>query len=133
MTLKVASKRESSEAPEMAAIVLENVSWETFERLMRDLDGRRLRLTYDDGRLALSAPISSRHEREKSLLNRMIGVVALEMSIPIADLGSTTGKRKKLLKAIEPDECWYVLNEPKVRGKFNIDLRRDPPPDFVLE
>src|SRR5438034_6171157 len=111
MTLKVASKRESSETPEMAAIVLENVSWETFERLMRDLDGRRLRLTYDDGRLAIMAPISGEHEKVKALLHDFVRLISLELKIPISSFGSMTWKRKRLLKAIEGDECYYVRTE----------------------
>ena len=34
---------------------------------------------------------------------------------------------------MEPDECFYVQNEPKVRGKHRWNPKRDPPPDLVIE
>src|SRR5205085_2408534 len=36
-------------------------------------------------------------------------------------------------KGLEPDACWWIASEPLVRGKTEIDLRRDPPPDLALE
>ena len=35
--------------------------------------------------------------------------------------------------ALEPDECYWVANEARVRGRDEIDLDRDPPPDLVIE
>lgn len=34
---------------------------------------------------------------------------------------------------LEPDNCFYFQNEPLIRGKLNLDLRQDPPPDLALE
>jgi Uma2 family endonuclease len=34
---------------------------------------------------------------------------------------------------LEPDECYYIRNEPKVRRRNDIELRRDPPPDVAIE
>ncbi len=36
-------------------------------------------------------------------------------------------------QGIEPDNCFYIQNEAKVRGKNRLDLTIDPPPDLVLE
>ncbi|MGH7176050.1 MAG: Uma2 family endonuclease, partial [Tepidisphaeraceae bacterium] len=47
--------------------------------------------------------------------------------------GSTTWKRKKKSRGIEPDECFYIQNEPRVRGRLDIDIDRDPPPDLAIE
>ena len=44
-----------------------------------------------------------------------------------------TFKRLKHERGLEPDECYWIQNEPHVRGKDKIDLRKDPPPDLVLE
>ena len=48
-------------------------------------------------------------------------------------LGSMTFKRPRKQRGLEPDECYWIQNEPLVRGKDEIDLRKDPPPDLVLE
>ena len=44
-----------------------------------------------------------------------------------------TFKRRKRRRGLEPDECYWIQSEPMVRGKDKIDLRRDPPPDLVIE
>ena len=33
---------------------------------------------------------------------------------------------------MEPDKCYYIQNEPLVRGR-TVDLEIDPPPDLVVE
>jgi Uma2 family endonuclease len=47
--------------------------------------------------------------------------------------GSTTFKRRKKKRGLEPDKCYWIANEAKVRGKKRIDLRSDPPPDLAIE
>lgn len=48
-------------------------------------------------------------------------------------LGSSTFKRKDLVKGLEPDECYCIQHQPQVRGKKTLDLRSDPPLDLVVE
>lgn len=55
------------------------------------------------------------------------------MAIPRRSLGSTTWKRRELGKGCEADECYYILNHPRVRSRLEIDLSVDPPPDLVIE
>ena len=50
-------------------IVLDGVSWSTYEALLRELEGRRFRITYDRGRLEIMT-VSLRHEFGKKLLGR---------------------------------------------------------------
>lgn len=38
-----------------------------------------------------------------------------------------------MAKGVEPDECYYIQNEAKVRNKDKLDLTIDLPPDLVLE
>lgn len=38
-----------------------------------------------------------------------------------------------MLKAIEPDQCFYIQHEATVRGKKRLDLTVDSPPDLALE
>jgi Uma2 family endonuclease len=77
--------------------------------------------------------ISSDHEYFKSLIGNLISRLAEEHDIPIASFGSTTFRKKALERGLEPDECYYVANERRVRGKRRLDLRRDPPPDLIVE
>ncbi len=113
---------------------LEGISWDTYERLRNDLDdsGQRVYITYDTGRMTLMAPRTD-HEWYKKMLARMIEAVSAELDIPIFSLGSTTWKRKDLKKGMEPDECYYIQHEPEVRGRLDLDLANDPPPDLALE
>ena len=34
---------------------------------------------------------------------------------------------------MEPDQCYYIQNEPLVWDKEQIDLSQDPPPDLAIE
>lgn len=120
-----------STAPAQHA-VLEGIRFETYERLLEDLRDRRVSLTYDRGVLEIMSP-SQQHERIKYLLGRLIGAMTLELGIPILGGGSTTFRRGDLQKGLEPDECFWVQNEAKIRGRMELDLRVDPPPDLAIE
>jgi Uma2 family endonuclease len=58
---------------------------------------------------------------------------AAYLGIEAEDLGSTTFRREDLERGFEPDSCFYIQNEERVRGKDRIDLAVDPPPDLVIE
>lgn len=118
--------------PDEQRLVLYNVDWATYQRLLHDLDGRHLRLNYDRGRLEIMTT-SSRHERWKKLLARFFEVLTEELNVPILGLGSFTFQREDLDRGLEPDECWYIAHEPDVRDREQIDLDVDPPPDLVVE
>jgi Uma2 family endonuclease len=59
-------------------------------------------------------------------------MLATERKIPIRRLGSTTWRRE-LRKGLEADQCYYVQHESLIRGRMDIDLQRDPPPDLAIE
>lgn len=44
-----------------------------------------------------------------------------------------TLKRQDMSVGKEPDSCYYIQNEARVRGKTTIDLTQDPPPDLAIE
>jgi Uma2 family endonuclease len=50
----------------------------------------------------------------------------------IKTMESTTLDRPGLKAGAEPDQRYYIANEPLVRGKI-VDLSVDPPPDLVVE
>jgi Uma2 family endonuclease len=118
----------------MDGIVLDGVSWETYERLREELDdrGQRVYITYDRGRMVLMSP-RPEHETWKRFIGRMVETFSMELNIPIRSVGSTTWRRREVEKGLEPDESYYVQREPSVRGRLGIDLRRDPPPDLAIE
>lgn len=115
-------------------ILLENVRWSTYEALLEDLgdDHPGTRLHYDRGLLEIMTT-SSEHEWIKKLVGRFLELMTLHRSIEIRSSGSATWKRKDLQRGFESDECYYVGHERVVRGKAEIDVTRDPPPDLVLE
>src|SRR6266850_5374066 len=72
-------------------LVLEGVSWETYESLLRDFEetGQRKRVTYDDGRMVIVSPLF-KHESWKLLLGRFVEAICDERDIPVCSSGSTT-------------------------------------------
>jgi Uma2 family endonuclease len=114
-------------------VVLNDVDWRTYERLLRALDERpALRLTYDRGVLEIMTT-SYKHEGFGHILGRFIVVLTEELGLPIKGGGSTTFRRRKKKRGLEPDECYWIQSEEQIRGKIEISLRTDPPPDLALE
>ncbi len=113
--------------------VLHNVSWETFEALLRDTgEDRGSRFAYDCGTLEIMTPLFE-HENPKSNFGNFIVALAEELDIEIISAGSTTLKRKLARRGIEPDTCYYIQNELAMRGRETLDLENDPPPDLAIE
>jgi Uma2 family endonuclease len=113
-------------------LILDGVSWRTYGRLLRAFDDRHLRLTYDRGDLEIMT-LSPEHERFKRLVGLLIGVLVEELGWDMAGFASMTFRSTRQRRGLEPDECYWIQNEPQVRGKDSIDLRHDPPPDLVIE
>jgi Uma2 family endonuclease len=115
-----------------ARVVLPNVSWETYERLLTDLSDCSVpHLTYDQGRLEIMSP-TAKHEQVNRNIERLMTISSLEMNVEVRSLGSTTFKREDIARGFEPDSCFYVQNEAVIRGKEELDLLVDPPPDIVF-
>src|SRR5438552_15970677 len=134
MMTAIAEQPPQAQTPEETTpmLVLENVSWETYESLLHDQQEQYVRITYDQGRMTVMSPLP-KHEYVKVLVGRMVGVLAMELNIPICSLGQTTWRRRDLLKGLEPDGCFYVQHEAIARGREEYDLTKIPPPDLVLE
>jgi len=114
-------------------MVLEGVSWTTYWGLIGDLESEPgKRLTYDRGTLEIMVPLPP-HEDYKKRIGRMVEATTEELEIEVRSLGSTTWQRQDLQKGLEPDQCYYIENERLVRGKADIDLTQDPPPDLAIE
>jgi Uma2 family endonuclease len=113
-------------------IVLSNIDWETYLTFSDKIVDRNVRCNYNGMDLELMT-ISPEHERAKTRLRRLLEALTVEMRIDIAGLGSMTCRRQDLEHGFEPDECYWIEHEPQIRGRDDIDLERDPPPDLLLE
>jgi Uma2 family endonuclease len=119
--------------PAEQRVVLHNVSWETYERILADhISSSSPHFTFDHGELEIVSS-SLEHERYVRRLDDVVKIVADEMDLETEGLGSTTFRREELERGFEPDCCFYVANAERVRGKNEIDLTADPPPDLVVE
>ncbi len=121
--------------PEQAAqkVILYNVSWETYERLL-DERGENVRplFNYDRGTLEIMVP-SFEHENLKHDISVLIEALAEELEIDLVGAASTTFRKGALSRGFEPDASFYFRHAERVRGKTRIDLTEDPPPDLVIE
>jgi Uma2 family endonuclease len=114
-------------------VMLQGITWQTYQSLVQDLESQPAkRLTYDNGILEIFMPLPP-HETYKRLLGRLVEIVTEELDLEIRSLSASTWSRKDLLKGVEADECYYIQNEATVRGKMEIDLSVDPPPDLAIE
>jgi Uma2 family endonuclease len=113
--------------------VLHNITWETFEALLRDIgENRGSRFAYDCGTLEIMTPLFE-HENPKSNFGNFIIALAEELDIEVRSAGSTTLKRRIANRGIEPDNCYYIQNELAIRGQETLNLETDPPPDLSIE
>jgi Uma2 family endonuclease len=115
-----------------AGVLLLNTSWQRYVELRESDEHRNVRMTFDHGELELMSP-SGLHERLNFLIGHCIFAWVEERRIPLQGCGSTTFRRQDLQRGLEPDNCYYIQNESVVRGRDEIDLSIDPPPDLVIE
>ncbi len=121
------------QVPPGQRVLLEDVGWDEFEAILEELgEHRSARIAYDNGVLEIMAPLPI-HEDDKEIISDLLKAFLEELDIEFRTLGSTTFKNEAMLKGIEPDQCFYIQNEPAIRGKSRLDLRIDPPPDLALE
>src|SRR5262245_9963939 len=114
-------------------VVLEGISWETYERLLAENNpGRATRFTYSEGALEVVVR-SRRHERPNRILAAIAETVAYALRLAIEPVGSMTYKRRSLQKGFEPDSSYYIRNAAELAAREgDIDSEVDPPPDLVI-
>ncbi len=125
-------------SPAEQRMVLENVSWGTYERLISEREERRKpRFSYDRGRLELMSP-SGEHDTISRTIAILVELLAEEVGTDVQNVGSTTFKREDLERGFEPDESFYFSENARrvrqlVRDKGNVELDAgDPPPDLIV-
>ncbi|WP_204138592.1 Uma2 family endonuclease [Halomicronema sp. CCY15110] len=115
-------------------ILLEGVSWETFERLLVETgDNRNKRFAYCDGVLEIMTPLLEGHEESTRLFDQFVTVFIDALGLEVRSLGSLTMKNPEQKKGLEPDCCFYIQNEAVVRGIGQLDFKIHPPPDLAIE
>lgn len=112
---------------------LQNISWSLYENLLAEIgDDGKTRLSYYRGDLEFMTPLFE-HENSNRLIDKLISTVAETLEQDYMPGGSTTIKRPDLEAGKEPDSCYYIANEPSIRGKTKLDFTQDPPPDLAIE
>src|SRR5262245_21198732 len=114
-------------------VILSGVSWETYERLLTEHnEDNGTHFFFNNGDLEIMV-LSYEHEHLRETFVLFINTVTEEWKIEIEGAGSTTFQREDAQKGFEPDACYYIRNPERIRGKKQLDLRKDPPPDLVIE
>jgi len=113
-------------------VALQGLTWQGYQQILHALpQSRSARLTYDRGTLEIAMPLED-HEYASELMGLFIRIVVGEMGLKLKSMRSTTLNREDLDRGAEPDNAYYIHNQPKVAGR-NVDLAQDPPPDLVVE
>lgn len=114
-------------------LLIQHLNWQQFEQILEELgESRSSRIAYSYGTLEIRMP-SPEHEVDKELIGDLIKSLLDELEIDCECFGSTTFKQETMESGIEPDQCFYIQNQEKMRGKRRIDLTVDPPPDLAIE
>lgn len=114
-------------------VAIRFTDWDGFETLLAIRGDRSAPLIlYLDGTIYLSSH-NFLHERLRARFGRLVASLVEEFNTPCLSSGSTTFRRRDKEAAVEPDLSFYLANEKPMRGKLDIDLNIDPPPDLAIE
>jgi Uma2 family endonuclease len=119
---------------EVGRVVVHNVPWDRYVALTESLvNNPGLRTTYVSGNLELMST-SNLHEWLKKRLGRFLEIIAEEFGVSIQPGGNTTFRNEELEQGFEPDDCFWIASEARMRVPVNVwDPSRDPPPDLIIE
>ncbi|MEM8810560.1 MAG: Uma2 family endonuclease [Cyanobacteria bacterium P01_G01_bin.38] len=113
-------------------VVFRSLNWQRYQAIRGLLShDRNTRLTYAQGTLEITMPLEA-HEFAARLIERFIYILVMELGMDMKTMGSTTLDREALDRSAEPDDAYYIQNQPLVAGR-DVDLEKDPPPDLVVE
>ena len=112
--------------------VFHSLDWQRYQTLREMLSRERnVRFTYMHGILEVTMPLEI-HEFSARLIEKFIWILVVELGMKVKTMGSTTLDREILDKSAEPDDAYYIQNQPLVAGR-DVNLEIDPPPDLVVE
>jgi Uma2 family endonuclease len=114
-------------------VTVPNTDWQTYTRLLRAFAERPgVRLAYDRGVLEIMSPLLE-HDEPSDFLGTLVSALTEELGLPLKRGGSTTLRRRRKQRGIEPDRCYWIAHEPEMRAVRHLDLRIHPPPDLAVE
>ena len=114
-------------------VLMDGVSWETYEALLADGgDRRQTRMAFDQGVLEIVTP-SLEHELFRDVVSGVAEEILNSRGQDYVRSGSVTLKQEELARGFEADASFYVAHVARVRGLSRIDLHSNPPPDLVIE
>ena len=113
-------------------LVLHHAAWSTYEAMLRELDGRHLRITFAEGSLEIMT-LSYEHEKYGRLFDKLVTLLSLGLRVPIASGGSPTLKSSLRDKGLEPDQCYWIKHERRMRDRTAFDGETDPAPELAIE
>jgi len=109
-----------------------SLDWQRYQMLRETLSrDRNIRFIYMHGTLEVTMPLEI-HEFSARLIEKFIWILVVELGMKVKTMGSTTLDKEELDKSAEPDDAYYIQNQPLVAGR-DVDLELDPPPDLVVE
>jgi Uma2 family endonuclease len=109
-------------------------TWATYLRLLDDRGERsRPRYIYHDGRLTIVSP-GVNHELLKGRLSALLQEILLALRIRYVPTGSVTLLPGEVgTRGIEGDSSYYFTNLDWVKGREQLVMGVDPPPDLEIE
>jgi Uma2 family endonuclease len=113
-------------------VLMRNISWDTYSSLLEDSADGANRFTYDHGLLEIEMP-SRHHEIIKRLVGEIVELCLRRSGVDYEPSGSATWRDQARLQGIGADECYHIQHAAEVRGKTELDLSVDPPPDLAIE
>ena len=120
-------------APAEERVILHDVSWQTYQRLLAEhVNSAGTRFAYNKGELEIMV-VYAGHEEPNRTLAALVEELAVALDKDCYRSGSTTFRREDLDKGFEPDSSFYFDRADAVRGKKEIDLHADPPPELSIE
>ncbi len=114
-------------------VILHGISWETYEKILAEHDAvSNPHFAYCDGDLEIMT-LGWQRETLKNDLSELLTEIARILEIDYRGTASTTFRIEKKRKGFEGDATFYFKNADFARGKKEIDLTVDPPPELVIE
>src|SRR5688572_21804081 len=132
MTLLAEQPQTANSPRSDGRVLLSNVSWDGYLKLLDEIGDKSVRLTYDNGQLEFEVP-TELHELLAELAADLVKAVLDHAGLEYQSMRSTTWRRLQGLKGLEADACFYIASLPAILDRKQVDLERDPPPDLAVE
>jgi Uma2 family endonuclease len=119
-------------------VVIRGVDWAFYEQLVDSTPDRAgIQVDYDGKDVEIMSP-SLVHDNDKSLLGRLVEIVAEELEIAFKSAGQTTWKRADVGRGLEADESYFFLPEKldavaAGKARRSLDIADYPNPDLAIE